>query len=73
MPESIDDPDEQLLSVEPTIDAVEGTIVVPAGATPGLTRMRVVMRYHEAGGPLPTGSYEFGEVEDYAFTVMEAE
>ena len=50
------------------------TITVPAGATPGTTRMRVVVRYFEP--PVSFGdlaaNYSGGEAEDYALLVAVA-
>ncbi|WP_299883827.1 GEVED domain-containing protein [uncultured Lacinutrix sp.] len=47
---------------------VVGTFTVPASATNGETRMRVVMRYNTT----PTsacGSFDYGEVEDYTVNI----
>lgn len=41
---------------------------VPADAAPGYTRMRVV--YTESSTISPTGTYSFGETEDYAINVI---
>lgn len=44
---------------------VTGPITVPVTATPGTTRMRVIMRYNApANGPC-MDQYSFGETEDY--------
>jgi len=45
-----------------------GTFVVPAFALPGLTRMRVIAV--EGTVPGPTGSYTWGETEDYCVNVL---
>lgn len=47
---------------------VNGTIVVPGSALPGLTRMRVVMRFNAQ--PVPCNSYNFGETEDYCVNIV---
>ncbi|MBN2131391.1 MAG: DNRLRE domain-containing protein [Sedimentisphaerales bacterium] len=55
-------------------DAVQGTwqfngiIAVPAGALPGLTRMRVRICYY-ASSLVPCGGATYGEVEDYSLEV----
>ena len=51
--------------------AHSGYIVVPAGATPGTTRMRVVAHWLSTTGnidPCATG-FTYGEFEDYTFVV----
>jgi hypothetical protein len=45
-----------------------GTIVVPADAELGLTRMRIRMLY--AGAAFPCDSSQYGEVEDYTLNVQ---
>jgi hypothetical protein len=47
---------------------VNGQLTVPATATPGLTRMRVVMKYNTPVGSACTG-YDYGETEDYCVTL----
>jgi carboxypeptidase T len=37
---------------------------VPASAPAGTTRLRVAMRYNAA--PVPCGTFNYGEVEDYS-------
>ena len=44
-----------------------GTFTVPAGATLGSTRMRVVMAWNTT--PPSCGTYSYGEVEDYTVTI----
>ncbi len=44
--------------------AVSGTINIPASAAQGQTRMRIAMRYN--ANPSSCGSFDYGEVEDYA-------
>lgn len=48
-------------------DAVTGLITPPDFSNPGLTRMRVMMKYKGSGGtpPEPCETFEFGQVEDY--------
>ncbi|NUO02273.1 MAG: T9SS type A sorting domain-containing protein, partial [Saprospiraceae bacterium] len=46
-----------------TNQPVSGSIQIPAGATPGVTRMRIAMKY---GSPANAcGVFAYGEVEDY--------
>ncbi len=45
-----------------------GNITIPAGVTPGITRMRVVSV--EGSVPGPTGSYTWGETEDYCINIL---
>jgi len=45
-----------------------GNIIIPAGVTPGITRMRVVSV--EGSVPGPTGSYTWGETEDYCINIV---
>lgn len=46
---------------------ITGTITVPSGASQGLTRMRVVLRFNTLASPC--GNFNFGEVEDYLVNV----
>ncbi len=46
---------------------ITGTITVPSGASQGLTRMRVILRYNAL--PSVCGNFNFGEVEDYLVNV----
>ena len=48
-------------------DIVTGTFIVPTTATPGMTLMRVV--YVESSVVNPTGTYIWGETEDYAIMI----
>jgi Zn-dependent metalloprotease/chitodextrinase len=62
------DPGEQVWTNAPSqTTPVSGTFTVPAGATPGATRMRVSMRYNTI--PEPCGAFDYGEVEDYTVVV----
>jgi len=45
-----------------------GSILIPAGSTPGITRMRVVAV--ESSIPNPTGTYSWGETEDYCINIV---
>jgi hypothetical protein len=50
---------------------VDGIVVIPGNAKPGLTRMRVAMRFNAK----PTASclsFNFGEVEDYCVNIVES-
>jgi hypothetical protein len=58
------------------INCVPASIVpvsfpVPATATPGLTRMRVISAEYTAGSSItPCGTYYYGEVEDYLVQIL---
>lgn len=68
---TFDGPDELVFdSGNADNDPVEATIEVPAGATLGHTRMRVIMRYGEAPEEPCSEDYDFGEVEDYCVTLI---
>lgn len=47
---------------------VTGSIIIPATATLGSTRMRVIMQYN-TNPPSPCGSYTRGQVEDYTLNI----
>jgi serine protease len=53
--------------------AVNGSIFVPADATPGMTRMRVLMRYSQnnISPPAACGVFTYGQVEDYCLQIVE--
>ncbi len=46
---------------------VSGNIVIPAGVSPGNSRMRVSMKYN--GAPTPCETFSYGEVEDYTVSI----
>ncbi|MFM7587472.1 MAG: GEVED domain-containing protein, partial [Bacteroidota bacterium] len=48
---------------------VSGNISVPPTATPGTTRMRVILQYNDYRRD-PCGNYQFGETEDYGLIVL---
>jgi hypothetical protein len=50
-----------------------GAIEVPAFVTPGITRMRVIMKFTTANDlpPAPCGAFPFGQVEDYCATLKQ--
>ncbi len=55
---------------------ISGSLTIPATASLGATRLRVVMKYTDAADNDPAaaeacGSYGFGETEDYTLTVTE--
>ena len=59
---------EQVISTGPTTTVVSSNITIPVTATRATTRMRVAMRYNA----LPSsscGTYDNGEVEDYAINI----
>jgi len=53
-----------------TTQTVTGSIVIPATAVPGLTRLRVIMRFNQKPGACDDG-FNFGEVEDYCVNILE--
>jgi serine protease len=55
---------EELFTAAPGSDPVTGDLTIPVDATPGVTRMRVMMKYQD---PLVDAceTYDFGETEDY--------
>ena len=61
------DAGEAVAQADATFAVVDRTIVVPAGARVGTTRMRVAVRRDQA--PAACGGYVPGEVEDYAVAV----
>lgn len=58
-------------SIEPTDQAINGTLFVPETANLGSTRMRVIMNFETKQGPCGPGTtaFRFGEVEDYCVDV----
>jgi hypothetical protein len=62
------DSGEQVFSAGPTTSAVSGNITIPITSTRAITRMRVSMRYN-ATPSSSCGTYENGEVEDYALNI----
>ncbi len=57
-------------SPSPSNTTVNAQLTIPATATPGLTRMRVVMKYNTPVSSACTG-YDYGETEDYCVTLTE--
>jgi chitodextrinase len=51
-----------------TATSVSGTFTVPAGATLGATRMRVMLMYNAI--PVACGTYTYGQVEDYTVVIV---
>jgi hypothetical protein len=47
-----------------------GNITIPATATPGVTRMRVMNVEYGSDTDLPTGTYSYGETEDYNINIQ---
>jgi hypothetical protein len=65
--EAIVDLDEDVAS------ELKTTIMIPFDAKPGLTRMRVAMKWREGPNPdkpTPCMSFDFGEVEDYCVNIL---
>ncbi|GBL36001.1 hypothetical protein EMGBS15_15960 [Filimonas sp.] len=57
-------------SVNPAV-TVSGTFTTPLAALTGCTRLRVVMMSTALGTINPTGSYGFGETEDYTINIIQ--
>jgi Subtilase family/GEVED domain/Secretion system C-terminal sorting domain/Fibronectin type III domain len=53
-----------------TQSTVNGSIIVPASAALGSTRMRVVMQFNQEPGVCNV-NFNFGEVEDYCVNILE--
>ena len=51
-----------------TVTPVSGSFTVPAAATLGSTRMRVIMRYNTTP-TTPCGTFDYGQVEDYTVNI----
>lgn len=58
----------------PVTDAIQGLVVAPLTAQPGLTRLRVLMKYRGVSGapPTPCEQFEFGQVADYCVRIESA-
>jgi hypothetical protein len=70
------DPGEQVYASASTLFAVAGTtlngvIAIPASATPGITRMRV-LAVESSTATLPCAAYTWGETEDYCINITPA-
>lgn len=70
------DPGEEIFMSPYTSFAVAGTVVsatggitIPVGATPGVTRMRVIM-YESSTNPGPCTNPGYGETEDYSVNIV---
>jgi len=59
----------ELMYTSSSSSAVTANFSIPATATAGPTRMRVVMSYGSATPPL-CGSFSYGEVEDYTVNIQ---
>ncbi len=59
--------DSEIVFTGTSSGTMPGSIVVPAGALSGPTRMRVSMQY--GGAPAACGTFTWGEVEDYTVTI----
>ena len=59
---------EQVFSAGPSTTAVSGNVTIPVTAARATTRMRVAMRYN-ATPSSSCGTYDNGEVEDYALNI----
>ena len=57
---------------EDVLNEYTGTITIPADAKPGLTRMRIAIKWRggaDPSKPKPCGTFDFGEVEDYCVNI----
>lgn len=61
---------ESVLALPREIGERSGTLVIPANAIRGKTRMRIAMRFN-AIPESPTGTFQWGEVEDYSVMIGE--
>lgn len=54
-------------------NTVTGNVTIPAGVNPGITRMRVAMKYINgtATAPASCGMFGYGEVEDYCVNLID--
>ncbi len=75
---TFDVPSERVYGEANTTSAVAGTVkpfsfLIPLSASPGLTRMRIVAvesANGATGGIAPTGTYSWGETEDYLVSIQ---
>jgi hypothetical protein len=60
-------------AVSPVVPSaiINGSFLVPALAPTGCTRMRVVMMSNWIGAITPTGTYAYGETEDYSINIIQ--
>lgn len=61
---------------EDVLDELIAPITIPVDAKPGLTRMRVAIKWREGtdtSKPMPCGTYDFGEIEDYCVNIIRSE
>lgn len=60
---------------EDVINEYTGKFTVPIDATPGLTRMRIAIKWrgavNDTAKPGPCDTYDFGEVEDYCVNIIQ--
>lgn len=54
-------------------NTVTGNVTIPAGVNPGITRMRVAMKYisGSATAPISCGMFGYGEVEDFCVNLLD--
>lgn len=64
------DAGEQVVNTSSSSNATLSTnVTIPATASIGLTRVRVIMRYKTA--PVACGAFDYGEVEDYILNITD--
>lgn len=70
-----DDPAERIFDSQvPQQGAISSTLAIPAGILPGITRMRVSMKFSGFTGtekPTPCEIFQHGEVEDYCVEIVD--
>ena len=72
-----DEETENIVNIEEDIlNELISEITIPVDAKPGLTRMRVAIKWREGSDtskPKPCGTFDFGEVEDYCVNIIQSE
>ncbi|MCB0795721.1 MAG: S8 family serine peptidase [Flavobacteriales bacterium] len=66
-----DGPGELMYTSPATTNSVTTTVTIPTSATPGSTRMRVIMMYDETAASGCEDGYDYGETEDYCVNLVD--